>query len=102
MKIFNRGRRGASLVEYGALVGFISVAAIYSIYSLGDEIRSNFVTVETELAEKKSQTRLTVGLPGLSLSLRLRPRTGLIPILTRRHVKRYRLVVHSRQDTSVI
>lgn len=42
MKRFFYARKGASLVEYSALVGLISVLAITSIYSLGEKTKSGF------------------------------------------------------------
>jgi pilus assembly protein Flp/PilA len=50
--LFNRLRRdetGASLVEYGLLVGLIAVAAIAAITTLGGTISSYFENINTEL-----------------------------------------------------
>ena len=40
---------GASLVEYGLLVGLIAVVSIAAITALGEQIESLFNTVEGEL-----------------------------------------------------
>ncbi|GAB5387677.1 MAG: hypothetical protein Alpg2KO_06450 [Alphaproteobacteria bacterium] len=44
-----KSRRGASLVNYGLVVGLIAVVAIASITSIGDSIDGLFGTVDTEL-----------------------------------------------------
>ena len=41
--------KGASLVEYGILVGLIAVGAILAVSQLGGSIRELFVTVGSQL-----------------------------------------------------
>lgn len=55
--LFTRLRRdetGASLVEYGLLVGLIAVAAIAAITTLGGTISSYFTDINNELAPPAS------------------------------------------------
>jgi len=50
MKPGGKSQRGASLVEYGTVVGLVSVLSIGAVFSLGNEIRSLFGAATTELA----------------------------------------------------
>jgi pilus assembly protein Flp/PilA len=53
--IFTKLRRksnGASLIEYGMLVGLISVVSIGSVVATGTEVKEVFTTAETTLSDK--------------------------------------------------
>jgi Flp pilus assembly pilin Flp len=45
-------KKGAALTEYAVLVGLIGVVAVSSVFALGDSIKNNFGSVDTELTEK--------------------------------------------------
>jgi pilus assembly protein Flp/PilA len=51
MRKFFADESGASLVEYGLLVGLISVVAIAAIQALGGKINALFVEVNSTLGE---------------------------------------------------
>lgn len=44
-----KSKKGAALIEYGIIVGLISIVSISIILSLGEEIKGVFTTVESEL-----------------------------------------------------
>ena len=50
MKKFAANESGASLVEYGLLVGLIAVVAIAAVTELGARINHVFMQVNTNLA----------------------------------------------------
>ena len=45
-----RAKRGQTLVEYALILAFISVVAISVLIRLGNQIRSTFSTVTSQLA----------------------------------------------------
>ena len=47
---FCRGEEGATLVEYGLLVGLLSIAAIASIVLVGQLVNGAFNKVQTDMA----------------------------------------------------
>lgn len=47
---FWRGEEGATLVEYGLLVGLLSIVAIASIVLVGKFVNGAFDKVQTEMA----------------------------------------------------
>lgn len=47
---FWRGEEGATLVEYGLLVGLLSIAAVGSIVLVGKFVNGAFDKVQTEMA----------------------------------------------------
>jgi Flp pilus assembly pilin Flp len=49
-----RSRKGQTLVEYALILAFISVVAISVLLRLGNEIKSVFTTITSQLAEAKS------------------------------------------------
>jgi len=55
MKFSKKTHRGASLTEYAALLGLISVIALYTTYELGFRIKSIFEDVTTEIADSTTQ-----------------------------------------------
>lgn len=53
MTFFNnmiRDESGATAIEYGLIAALIAVAAIAAMQSLGNNLKSTFTTVSTELA----------------------------------------------------
>jgi pilus assembly protein Flp/PilA len=49
LKRFAREENGASMIEYGVLVGLITAAAIVTIGTIGDNIQARFAAVLTSL-----------------------------------------------------
>jgi len=49
MRKFFSNESGASLVEYGLLVGLIAVASIAAVGALGDSINAVFTKISSEL-----------------------------------------------------
>ena len=52
MKFFNkllRDEQGATAIEYGLIAALIAVAAITAMGTLGNELKTTFSTVSTEL-----------------------------------------------------
>jgi pilus assembly protein Flp/PilA len=49
-QFFTRKEEGASLVEYGLLVGLIAVVCIAAVTALGTEIKTVFNTITTDLS----------------------------------------------------
>jgi len=51
-KIFHRRKRkkGQTLVEYALILAFISVVAISVLIRLGDEVKTIFTTITSQLA----------------------------------------------------
>jgi pilus assembly protein Flp/PilA len=48
-QFFTRKEEGASLVEYGLLIGLIAIVCIAAITALGTEIQTVFNTLVTDL-----------------------------------------------------
>jgi Flp pilus assembly pilin Flp len=48
--IWNKNRRGQTLVEYALILAFISVVAISVLIRLGDEVKTVFTTITSQLA----------------------------------------------------
>ncbi len=46
----NKNRQGQTLVEYALILAFISVVAISVLIRLGDEVKSVFTTITSQLA----------------------------------------------------
>jgi len=46
----NKNRQGQTLVEYALILAFISVVAISVLVRLGDEVKSIFTTITSQLA----------------------------------------------------
>jgi Flp pilus assembly pilin Flp len=44
-----KSKKGAALIEYGIIVGLISIVSISIILSLGEEIKGTFATVQSQL-----------------------------------------------------
>jgi len=52
-KLFHRkrkGKRGQTLVEYALILAFISVVAISVLIRLGDEVKTIFTTITSQLS----------------------------------------------------
>lgn len=49
LKRFAREENGASMIEYGVLVGLITAAAVATIGLIGDDIQARFTAVLTAL-----------------------------------------------------
>jgi Flp pilus assembly pilin Flp len=49
-----RSRKGQTLVEYALILAFISVVAISVLLRLGNEVKSIFTTITSQLAVAKS------------------------------------------------
>ena len=49
LKRFAREENGASMIEYGVLVGLITAAAVATIGLIGDDIQARFAAVLTAL-----------------------------------------------------
>ncbi len=49
-----RSRRGQTLVEYALILAFISVVAISVLIRLGDQIKTVFTTITSQLAVASS------------------------------------------------
>ena len=50
----NKKKRGQTLVEYALILAFISVVAISTLMRLGEEIKSVFTTITSQLAVASS------------------------------------------------
>jgi Flp pilus assembly pilin Flp len=50
----NKNRQGQTLVEYALILAFISVVAISVLVRLGDEVKSVFTTITSQLAVASS------------------------------------------------
>jgi Flp pilus assembly pilin Flp len=48
--LWNKGRRGQTLVEYALILAFISVVAIAVLIRLGGEVKSVFSTITSQIA----------------------------------------------------
>jgi len=48
--LWNKNRKGQTLVEYALILAFISVVAISVLIRLGDEVKSIFTTITSQLA----------------------------------------------------
>jgi Flp pilus assembly pilin Flp len=46
----NKNKKGQTLVEYALILAFISVVAISVLIRLGDEVKSIFTTITSQLA----------------------------------------------------
>lgn len=46
---FKRRAKGAALVEYGILVGLVSISALMAVLNLGGEVKATFTNVDEEL-----------------------------------------------------
>jgi len=46
----NRNKKGQTLVEYALILAFISVVAISVLIRLGDEVKTIFTTITSQLA----------------------------------------------------
>ena len=53
-RIRKRGNRGQTLVEYALILAFISVVAISVLIRLGEEIKTVFTTITSQLAVANS------------------------------------------------
>jgi Flp pilus assembly pilin Flp len=51
---WNKKRQGQTLVEYALILAFISVVAISVLIRLGDELKSIFTTITSQLAVASS------------------------------------------------
>jgi len=51
---WNKNRKGQTLVEYALILAFISVVAISVLIRLGDEVKSIFTTISSQLAVANS------------------------------------------------
>jgi Flp pilus assembly pilin Flp len=49
-----RSRKGQTLVEYALILAFISVVAISVLLRLGNEVKSIFSTINSQLAAARS------------------------------------------------
>ena len=49
-----RNKRGQTLVEYALILAFVSVVAISVLIRLGDEIKTVFTTITSQLAVASS------------------------------------------------
>jgi Flp pilus assembly pilin Flp len=48
--LWNKNRKGQTLVEYALILAFISVVAISVLIRLGSEVKSIFTTINSQLA----------------------------------------------------
>ena len=48
--LWNKSRKGQTLVEYALILAFISVVAISVLIRLGNEVRIVFTTITSQLA----------------------------------------------------
>jgi Flp pilus assembly pilin Flp len=53
-RLRRRSQRGQTLVEYALILAFISVVAISVLIRLGEEVRSVFTTISSQLAVANS------------------------------------------------
>ena len=53
-RLCRRSKKGQTLVEYALILAFISVCAIAVLIRLGDEVRSVFTTITSQLATAQS------------------------------------------------
>lgn len=53
-RVRRRSKRGQTLVEYALILAFISVCAIAVLIRLGDEVKTVFSTVTSQLATASS------------------------------------------------
>ena len=60
-------RKGAALVEYGILVGMISVLSIGAVLALGEEVSETFETIEAQTVEATATA--TAGGTGVATGL---------------------------------
>ena len=49
-----RSKKGQTLVEYALILAFISVVAISVLVALGDQVKSVFTTITSQLAYAQS------------------------------------------------
>jgi surface protein len=70
-----KNKKGASLVEYGTIVGLIAIVAIASVVSVGDEVKTVFTTTTNTLLSKdvangnKNPVDIAMGIDGKPLDL---------------------------------
>lgn len=64
MRQFISSESGASLVEYGLLVGLIAIAAMTALQSLGAQINNLFGGVSNELGKVIEDMQPDMVLPG--------------------------------------
>jgi Flp pilus assembly pilin Flp len=51
---WNKSKKGQTLVEYALILAFVSVVAISVLVRLGDEIKTVFTTITSQLAVASS------------------------------------------------
>ena len=52
LKQFFQDSSGATAIEYGLIAAGIAVAIIAAVFALGDEVKSFFTDIQTQLAAK--------------------------------------------------
>lgn len=52
LKQFCQDESGATAIEYGLIAAGIAVAIIAAVFALGDEVKSFFTDIQTQLAAK--------------------------------------------------
>ncbi len=52
LKNFSQDNAGATAIEYGLIAAGIAVAIIAAVFALGDEVKSFFTDIQTQLGAK--------------------------------------------------